>query len=151
MERDELILSCQEFVNRLVKKYNNHKLDEDLQQVGMIGVIKCVDKCLAEGIMDIDQIQKKCNISARNEILMEIYKEKIKLADDVEIEDVGEEDSTELMIYLEQVLTPREMEAMKLTLNGLSINEIATEMGVIPDMIYRYLRKIKNKILKIDE
>ena len=117
----------------------------------MIGVIKCVDKCLAEGITDVDQIQKKCNISARNEILMEIYKEKIKLEDDIEIEDVGEEDSTELMIYLEQVLTPREMETMKLTLNGLSINEIATEMGVIPDMIYRYLRKIKNKILKMDE
>lgn len=151
MERDELILSCQGFVNNLVKKYNNHKSDEDLQQVGMVGVIKCVDKCLAEGITDVDQIQKKCNISARNEILMEIYKEKLKIADDVEIEEVGEEDSTELMIYLEQVLTPREMETMKLTLNGLSINEIATKMGVIPDMIYRYLRKIKNKILKMDK
>lgn len=151
MERDELILSCQGFVNNLVKKYNNHKPDEDLQQVGVIGVIKCVDRCLAEGMTDVDQIQKRCNISARNEILMEIYKEKIKIVDDIEINDVGEEDMTELFIYLEQVLTPKEKQIYKLVMQGYKPDEIMKKLNIGSNMYYAHLRNIRNKIAKNQE
>ena len=148
MERNELILSCQGFVSNLVKKYNNHQPDEDLQQVGMIGVIKCVDKCLAEGMTDIDQIQKRCNLSARNEILMEIYKEKLKIADDVEIEDVGEEDMTELFIYLEQVLTSKEKQIYDLVMQGYKPDEIMKKLNIGSNMYYTHLRNIRDKIAK---
>ena len=149
MNRDELILSFQDIVSNLVKKYNNHKPDEDLQQVGMIGIIKCVDRCIRDNITDKEQIKAWCITSARNEILMEIYKEKIKLGDeDIPIEDYGEEDSTELMIYLEQVLTPKEREVFDLTLKGYSIDEISKKMKLTPIMCYKHLQKIKNKIIK---
>lgn len=148
MERDELILSFRDIVSNLVKKYNDHKSDEDLEQVGMIGVIKSVDYCIDNNITDYEQIKAKSILSARNEILMEIYKEKLKIDDNVEIEDVGQEDMTELMIYLEQVLTPKEHEVLKLTLSGYSIDEIAQKLNITKIACYKRLQKIKNKIIK---
>ena len=69
MNREELILSCQNCVKNLVKKYNNYRADEDLQSIGMIAVIECVDRCLEEEMTDINQIQSRCNIWAKNRIL----------------------------------------------------------------------------------
>ena len=92
MTRDELILSCQGTVRNLVRKYNNHKIDEDLEAVGLIAVIECVDRSLSEGLTDIDQVQARCNTWARNAILREIYKEKIKLEDNSVLEGLKAED-----------------------------------------------------------
>lgn len=148
MERDELILSFQDIVTNLVKKYNNHQPDEDLQQVGMIGVIKSVDYCIDNNITDYEQIKSKTILSARNEILMEIYKEKFKIDDNVEIEDVGQEDMTELFIYLEQVLTPKEKKIYDLVMQGYKPKEIMEKMHIGNDNYYLHLRNIKNKIVK---
>lgn len=147
MNRDELILSCQKIVDNLVKKYNNHKSDEDLQSEGMIAVIECVDRCLDEGMIDVNQIQARCNVWARNRILTEIYREKIKYADE-EIEMEAPEDITELLIYLEQVLTPRQKEVFDLLLQGCSYEEIMKKLNIKQSILYEHIKKIKEKIKK---
>lgn len=148
MTRDELILSCQPIVNNLVKKYNNHQPDEDLQSVGMIAVIECVDRCLKEEMDDIDQIQARCNLWAKNRILTEIYKEKPKYADDELAVDFAEaeEDMTELFIYLEQVLTPRQKEIFDLLLQGYSPDEIGEKLNIQKRTMREHMKNIKEKI-----
>ena len=105
MNREELILSCQECVDRLVRKYNDFKSDDDLQQTGMVAVIECVDRCLSEKMTSVDEIQARCNVWAKNRILNEIYREKIKTEslDENPFIDDGTEDDMELMIYVDQV------------------------------------------------
>lgn len=148
MNRDELILSCQGIVNNLVKKYNNHQPDEDLQSEGMIAVVECVDRCIEDGMSDLDQIQARCNIWARNRILSEIYKEKIKVADDDMALELAEapEDVTELLVYLEQVLTPRQKEVFDLLLQGFKQEEIMQKLGIARAMYFRHLQNIREKI-----
>lgn len=147
MDREELILSCQKTVDNLVKKYNNHKSDEDLQSEGMIAVVECVNRCLDEGMTDVNQIQARCNVWARNRILTEIYREKIKYADE-EIEMEAPEDITELLIYLEQVLTPRQKEVFDLLLQGYSYEEIMKKLNIKQSILYEHIKKIKEKIKK---
>lgn len=147
MNREDLILSCQKIVDNLVKKYNNHKSDEDLQSEGMIAVIECVDRCLDESMSDVNQIQARCNVWARNRILTEIYREKIKYADE-EIEMEAPEDITELLIYLEQVLTPRQKEVFDLLLQGCSYEEIMKKLNIKQSILYEHIKKIKEKIKK---
>lgn len=147
MNREELILSCQKIVDNLVKKYNNHKSDEDLQSEGMIAVVECVNRCLEEGMTDVNQIQARCNVWARNRILTEIYREKIKYSDE-EIEIEAPEDITELLIYLEQVLTPRQKEVFDLLLQGYSYEEIMKKLNIKQSILYEHIKKIKEKIKK---
>lgn len=147
MNREDLILSCQKIVDNLVKKYNNHKSDEDLQSEGMIAVVECVDRCLDESMSDVNQIQARCNVWARNRILTEIYREKIKYADE-EIEMEAPEDITELLIYLEQVLTPRQKEVFDLLLQGYSYEEIMKKLNIKQSILYEHIKKIKEKIKK---
>lgn len=148
MTRDELILSCQPIVNNLVKKYNNHQPDEDLQSVGMIAVIECVDRCLKEEMDDINQIQARCNLWAKNRILTEIYKEKPKYTDDELAVDFAEaeEDMTELFIYLEQVLTPRQKEIFDLLLQGYSPDEIGEKLNIQKRTMREHMKNIREKI-----
>ena len=148
MNRDELILSCQPIVNNLVKKYNNHQPDEDLQSEGMIAVVECVDRCIEDGMSDLDQIQARCNIWARNRILSEIYKEKIKFVDDENVYDDLEAPAeiNELLIYLEQVLTPRQKEVFDLLMQGLNQEKIMTKLNITKDTYYKHLRNIRKKI-----
>ena len=147
MTRDELILSCQPIVNNLVKKYNNHQPDEDLQSVGMIAVIECVDRCLKEEMDDIDQIQARCNLWAKNRILTEIYKEKPKISDDELIDVVeSEESDVELLLYLEQVLTPRQKEIFDLLLQGYSPDEIGEKLNIQKRTMRDHMKHIKEKI-----
>ena len=147
MNREELILSCQKIVDNLVRKYNNHKSDEDLQSEGMIAVVECVNRCLEEEMTDISQIQARCNVWARNRILTEIYKEKIKYADE-EMDMEAPEDVTELLIYLEQVLTPRQKEVFDLLLQGYSYEAIMEKLSIKQSILYEHIKKIKEKIKK---
>lgn len=151
MDRDELILSSVEIVNNLVKKYNNHESDEDLQSVGMIAVVECVDRCLKENMSNIDEIHKRCNVWARNAILTEIYKQKIKYSDNEDDFNFAqaEDDMGELLIYLEEVLTPREKEMFDMLLFGYTKEEILNKMDIKLITYYKYVEKIKNKILGI--
>ena len=150
MNRDELILSCEETVKNLVRKYNNHRLDEDLHAVGMTSVIECVDRSLDEGLTDIDQVQARCNTWARNMSLKEIYKEKIKYSDDnSSLEYIeAEEDLWETTQNIKSILTPRETEIFNLMLEGLSQNQIMKKLNIKKPTYFKHFSKIKEKIKK---
>ena len=148
MTRDELIESCQTTVNNLVKKYNNHQSDEDLQSVGMIAVVECVDRCIDDGLTDIEQVQARCNRWARNVILNEIYKEKIKYVDDNSVLDVieSEEDLWETISVVKSMLTPRNNEVFDLLLQGCSQQEILKKLNMAKYTYFHHLATIKQKI-----
>lgn len=148
MTRDELILSCMPIVDNLVRKYNNHKSDEDLQSEGMIAVVECVDRCLDENMTDTSQIQARCNIWARNRILTEIYKEKIKYSDDELALEMypAEEDMTELLMALKQGLTPKQYEVFELLYAGFSQEEVQEKLNITAPTYYKHTKNIKNFI-----
>lgn len=148
MNRDELILSCQNCVKNLVKKYNNYRPDEDLQSIGMIAVIECVDRCLEEEMTDINQIQSRCNIWAKNRILNDIYKEKVKCADDEFIfEEIEAPEDDELLKFaVKQTLTPRQLEVFELLENGCSKEEICEKLNITDLMYWKHCRNIREKI-----
>ena len=148
MTRDELILNCQDIVKNLVRKYNNHKLDEDLVSTGMVEVVKCVDKCLSDGIEDVSQIRARCNTWARNAILNEIYKERIKVVDDNTLIDVieAEEPLWETIHIIDSVLTQKEQEIFDMLLNGEKMAKICGKMSITQPTFYEHYRNIKKKI-----
>lgn len=148
MNRDELILSCQNCVKNLVKKYNNYRPDEDLQSIGMIAVVECVDRCLEEEMTDVNQIQSRCNIWAKNRILNDIYKEKVKCADDEFIfEEIEAPEDDELLKFaIKQTLTPRQLEVFELLENGCSKEEICEKLNITDLMYWKHCRNIREKI-----
>jgi RNA polymerase sigma factor (sigma-70 family) len=148
MNRDELILSCEDTVKNLVRKYNNHKPDEDLQAVGMTSVIECVDRSLDEGLTDVDQVQARCNKWARNSILDEIYREKIKYTDDNSPLEYleAEEDLWETIVAIKTTLSPRECDVFELLLNGDEIEEICKKLNITKPTYYEHFRNMKKKI-----
>lgn len=150
LNRDELILSCQNCVKNLVKKYNNHHEDEDLQSVGMIAVVECVDRCLNENMTDEKQIQARCNTWAKNRILNEVYQEKLKFVDEDFILETVEapEDIKYLILSVASELTPRQLDVFNLLLDGKSNEEIADELHITAPTLYEHIRNIK-KIIKL--
>lgn len=148
MNRDELILSCENCVKRLVRKYNNGCDDEDLQSTGMIAVVECVDRCLSDKMTDLDAIQSRCNIWAKNRILNEIYKEKLKYSDEENILDCVEapEEIEPLILAVRQQLTPKQLEVFDLLLAGKTREEIMEELNIQECMYFRHCKKIKEKI-----
>lgn len=148
MTRDDIILSCIPIVDNLVRKYNNHHSDEDLQSIGMIAVVECVDRSLSDGLDDLNQIQARCNTWARNAILDDIYKEKIKYADDTSAIDYmeTETDLYETIKNVESVLTPRQNEVFQLLVQGYSPKQIQDTLGIAKCTITEHIRNIKDKI-----
>ena len=148
MNRDELILSCENCVKNLVRKYNNGCNDEDLQSTAMIAVVECVDRCLSENMTDVNQIQARCNVWAKNRILDEIYTEKIKYADDDFILDdiPAPEDMSKLIMAVRHELTDRQLEVFDLLLKGKSPEEIQDELNISDMMFYKHCRNIRKKI-----
>ena len=148
MNRDELILSCENCVKNLVRKYNNGCNDEDLQSTGMIAVVECVDRCLSENMTDVDNIQARCNVWAKNRILNEIYKEKIKYSDDETIIDFIEapESLEPLILSVRLELSPRQLEIFDLLLLGKTEEEIQDILNISERTYYYECEKIKEKI-----
>ena len=148
MNRDELILSCENCVKRLVRKYNNGCDDEDLQSTGMIAVVECVDRCLSDKMTDLDVIQSRCNIWAKNRILNKIYEEKLKYSDEENIVDFIEapEEIEPLILAVRQQLTPKQLEVFDLLLSGKTREEIMEELNIQECMYFRHCKKIKEKI-----
>lgn len=148
MTRDDIILSCIPIVDNLVRKYNNHHSDEDLQSIGMIAVVECVDRSLSDGLDDLNQIQARCNTWARNAILDDIYKEKIKYADDTSAIDYmeTETDLYETIKNVESVLTPRQNEVFQLLVQGYSPKQVQDILGIAKCTITEHIRNIKDKI-----
>lgn len=149
MNRDEIILSCQDLVKNLVKKYHNPNFeDEDLESVGMIAVCECVNRCIEDELEDLGKIQARCNVWARNAILQEIYKEKVKYSDDNTAIDTtpSTESDVELDVYLEQALTDRQKEIVELELFGYSHDEICKRLKISSPTLYEHLRNIRKII-----
>lgn len=148
MDRDELIISSVDIVNNLVKKYNNHNNDEDLQSTGMIAVVECVDRCLKENMTDVDEIHRRCNVWARNAILTEIYKQKIKYSDNEEDYEnaIADADMTDLLLTLDKLLTPKEKEIFDMLLFGYDKEEIMNKLNIKKTIYYDHVKSIKNKI-----
>lgn len=148
MNRDELILSCENCVKNLVRKYNNGCDSEDLKQTAMIAVIECVDRCLDEEMTDINQIQARCNVWAKNRILDEIYTEKIKYVEDNSILDDIEapEDLSQLIMDVRHELTDRQLEVFDLLLKGEDPEEIQAKLNIGDMMFYKHCRNIREKI-----
>ena len=148
LNRDELILSCENCVKNLVRKYNNGCNDEDLQSTGMIAVVECVDRCLSENMTNVDNIQARCNVWAKNRILNEIYKEKIKYSDDENVLDIIEapESLDPLILSVRLTLTPRQLEIFDLLLLGKTEEEIQDILSISERTYYYECEKIKEKI-----
>lgn len=148
MTRDELILSCQDTVRNLVRKYNNHTPDEDLEAVGMTAVIVCVDKCLDEGLTDVEQVQRRCNRWARNAILDTVYKERIKYVDDNSVLEVieAEEDLWETIENIKTLLTPRDCEIFDCLCEGMTQEQIMKKLNIGKTAYFKHLCRIKEKI-----
>lgn len=148
MNRDELILSCENCVKNLVRKYNNGCDNEDLKQTAMIAVIECVDRCLEENMTDVNQIQARCNVWAKNRILDEIYTEKIKYVEDNSILDDVEapEDLSQLIMDVRHELTDRQLEVFDLLLKGEDPEEIQAKLNIGDMMFYKHCRNIREKI-----
>lgn len=149
MDRDELIMACVPVVKILVKKYNNFKMDEDLHSEGMVAVVECVDRCLKDDMTDKDQIMARCNVWARNRILTEIYKEKIKYSD--EFDDALEfteapQDDNEIVDDIKHDLTEKQLEVFELLLAGKDQDYIMKKLNIERAMYYRHLQRIKEKI-----
>lgn len=146
--RDELIMKGRDIVNNLVRKYNNHKLDEDLVSVGVLAVVECVDKCIQDGLTDSSQILARCNIWVRNALLHDIYKQRAKLLEDTTVIDnlVSEEDTTDTMGDLQKVLSDREKAILAELLRDVSDEEIMAKFSIKMRMLYHYKEKIKQKI-----
>ena len=148
LNRDELILSCENCVKNLVRKYNNGCNDEDLQSTGMIAVVECVDRCLSENMTNVDNIQARCNVWAKNRILNEIYKEKIKYSDDENVLEIVEapESLEPLISSVRLTLTPRQLEIFDLLLLGKTEEEIQDILSISERTYYYECEKIKEKI-----
>lgn len=149
MNRDELILSCENCVKRLVRKYNNGCDDEDLQSTGMIAVVECVDRCIEDKMIDVEQIQARCNVWAKNRILNEIYTEKLKYSDEENVLDLVEapEEIEPLILSVRQQLTPKQLEVFDLLLSGKSQEEIQDLLNISEPTYYTHTQNIK-KIIK---
>lgn len=152
MDREEIILSCQETVKNLVKKYNNHQADEDLQSVGMIAVIECINRCEDDGLTDVNQVQARCNVWAKNRILNEIYKEKIKYStDDTEIDEYeAPEDMTEFLLELREALTPKQADVFELLLLGYDDKKVMQKLNIAERTLSAHKLAIKEKIKNLN-
>ena len=114
----------------------------------MIAVIECVDRCLVENMTDVNQIQARCNVWAKNKILNKIYEEKLKYVDDDFILDELEspEDMSRLILSVRQELTPRQLQIFDMLLEGKSKDEIVDELHILERVYWHHCQKIREKI-----
>lgn len=152
MTRDEIILSFDEVVNNLVRKYNNGKLDEDLKSESMIKVIKAVDKSLNEGLTDIDIIKRRVIVWVKNHLIdLQSKVKEQQLIEDISEILVDSMDYEELVMDIETELVGTTKSVFLLLLKNLSPEEISERLNISYYMMAKHLTKIKKAILKHGE
>lgn len=152
MTRDEMILSFDEVVNNLVRKYNNGKLDEDLKSESMIKVIKAVDKSLNEGLTDIDIIKRRVIVWVKNHLIdLQSKVKEQQLTEDISEILVDSMDYEELVMDIETELVGTTKSVFLLLLKNLSPEEISERLNISYYMMAKHLTKIKKAILKHGE
>jgi DNA-binding NarL/FixJ family response regulator len=97
---------------------------------------------------DLDAIQSRCNVWAKNRILNKIYEEKLKYSDEENVVDFIEapEEIEPLILAVRQQLTPKQLEVFDLLLAGKTREEIMEELNIQECMYFRHCKKIKEKI-----
>lgn len=149
MKRDDLILSMKPIVDNIVKRYTNEKPNEDLSSVGMIAVIRCVDRCIKEDIKEYEIIKAKCIVWAKNSILNTICKKDYKMTSDNNLLDnVGESNLFFTLVDIKSALTPRQNEVLNLLLNGDSYYEVMKKLNISYPMCITHIKNIKHKIIE---
>lgn len=150
MSRDELILSFEDVVDNLVKKYNDGRLDEDLHSEGMIKVIKAVDKCLSEGVTERENMIGRVIVWVSNALLDVVRKPKTLLLDDFDLDENSYSlDYETLLIDVKSSLEPVDKTIFCKLMCGESKEEISEDLGLSMDTIYKHLKKIKSTILNL--
>lgn len=150
MSRDELILSFEDVVDNLVRKYNDGRLDEDLHSEGMIKVIKAVDKCLSEGVTERENMIGRVIVWVSNALLDVVRKPKTLLLDDFDFDENSYNlDYETLLIDVKSSLEPVDKTIFCKLMCGESKEEISEDLGLSMDTIYKHLKKIKSTILNL--
>ena len=150
MQRDELICSFDTIISNIVKKYNDYKPDEDLQMIGYEECIKAVDRCIADGITNYDDIKNRVIRWVTNGIIDEKRKERNRLSviDEDEFNEGIDSDYSLDLMELELQLTERENKALKMKLDGYTKAVIMKELGIGKSTYHNIFKKIKNLLDK---
>lgn len=152
MNREDLIMSMDNTVKNLVRKYSHHRQDDaDLYQIGMMKVIEAVDDCFEQGIVDPEQIQPRANRYARNGILKEVYKKKIATIEDKVILNMAGEDDSHYLFFLSEELEGKAKEILLLLSDGATMEEVCEKMNIKKSMYYKYCQEIKDTIGKMKD
>lgn len=148
MTRDEIIMSFVPVVDNIVKKYNNHESDEDLQSVGMIKCIKAVDRCLSEGVTDPEKMKPRIIVWAKNAILDTIYtNNNYKQCDDIDDYDFTDDSELEILKFdIRSSLKGKALQVFDMKLAKNTPEEICKALDIKSSQYYNYLNKIKNLI-----
>ena len=147
MSRDELILSFDSVINNLVKKYNNHKEDEDLKMICYIKTTKAVDRCLAEGITDPEHIKGRVVVWCKNAILNELRVRNNLYSMDCSDDDLDTVIDTDYSIDLAELrscLSGTALDVLNLKVQGYDRNTIINKLGISKSTYHNSLNKIKN-------
>lgn len=149
MTRDDLILYFVPIVSNIVKKFNNHEDDEDMQSVGMIKCIKAVDRCLDLGMSDPEEMKPMVITYAKNEILDYLKTEK-RYRNSEDTDDFDFTDDSELDILkfeIRESLTGKTLEMYDLKIAGYTEEEICEKLNIGRSQYFEYLKRIKNLII----
>lgn len=148
MTRDELILYFIPVVENVVKKYNNHEIDEDLVSIGTLKCIKAVDRCLSENVTDVDAIRPRVIVWVKNAVLDAISlrnnSNKIDCLDDYEVTDNSELDI--LIFDVRESLNGKTKDVFDLKLSGYTKEEICEKLNIKKTQYFEYLKRIKKVI-----
>lgn len=163
--KEQVVLNNAGMVGIILKTMNLNPLDDDLFQIGMVGLVKAINT------FDPDKgvrFTTYATLIIRNEILMTLRKKRIipafSLDEECQLGD-GEsvrysdmipsaerfEELSGLKIDLERLfnrLNDREKKIVLLFLNGANQREIAQEIGVSQAQISRILKDIFQKMSK---
>lgn len=147
MNRDELIVNMIPHIKKLVKKMNNGEEDEDLESIGMIAVIKCVDKSLnVDYIKTIDDITARSYVWAKNAILNELMKNRVEIDESYNINYTTDSINLEDCFLIEDIrkeLNKMQTKVFNCMLEGKNVKEICKELSISERNYFYITKKIK--------
>ena len=154
MNREEFVLSMRPTINNLLRKYH-HYGDEDLFQIAMVDVIVGYNRCIKDGILDIEQQQKMCNTYAKYAILHELEKRNRdydvldNIDDDVDEPGFMALDDIDIKLSLDKMLNEEEKVLLSLLYAGYDRKHIIKKLGISEKTFYNKKAKLYEKIKKV--
>lgn len=157
--KEQVILNNAGMIGIILKSLNLNPLDEDLFQIGMIGLVKTVNTFKPEKGVKFSTYATQI---IRNEILMALRKKRIIPA--FSLDEDYRFDNDESVLYADIIpskeqsdskfdfdaffkeLSDREKKIVLLSMNGVKQMDIAQDIGVTQSQISRILKGIRKKI-----